>query len=160
MKVALVAVLASMAVHTDSFALTATGTMPLSVGIGTTCTVASSGFGFGSFANTTTAINQTVGAYVTCSNGLTYFVDMDPGLNPTASNGSRQFASGANRLTYNIYKDAAHTQVWGTAMSGGTQPYFTGTGTQQFQAGYLQIPAQTTPPTGIYNDTITITATF
>jgi spore coat protein U-like protein len=158
-NVALVAALVSIA--TDSLAATATGTMPISAGIGTTCTVASSGFSLGSYPNTSAVINQQVGAFVTCSNGLPYTIDLDGGQSPTSDKTFRQFSNvNGNRFTYNIYKDSSHTQVWGSTMVGGSAAGFTGTGAQVFLPAFLQIPVQTTPPSGIYNDTITITATF
>jgi spore coat protein U-like protein len=45
-------------------------------------------------------------------------------------------------------------------MSGGTSQSFTGTGANQSITAYLKTPVQAAPPTGVYSDTVIITATF
>jgi spore coat protein U-like protein len=65
-----------------------------------------------------------------------------------------------NRLGYNIYTTNTFTTVWGSAMAGGTSQSFTGTGSNQSITAYVKTPIQTAPPTGLYTDTVTITATF
>src|SRR5260221_11472735 len=109
LKFALIAALASVALHTDSSAATATGNLTITVGIGTTCTINPIGYLLGSYTNTTTAITGAVYAQAVCSNGLPYWLDLNGGLNPTAGFTSRQLASGTNRLAYNLYTTNAYT---------------------------------------------------
>jgi spore coat protein U-like protein len=142
----------------DAFS-TATGTLTVTAGIGTTCTVGNVGINFGT-VTTASAVTTTGNLQISCSNGLPYTLDLDAGVNPAAANANRQMANGANRLGYNIYTTNTFTTVWGTGMVGGTSQSFTGTGAFQSLTTYLKIPAQAAPPTGIYTDTVTITATF
>ncbi len=138
---------------------TSTGTLNVTASIGTTCTVGNVSIGFGTIT-TASAVTTTGNLQVSCSNGLTYSLDLDPGVNPAAANANRQLANGANRLGYNIYTTNTFTTVWGSAMSGGTSQSFTGTGSNQVITAYLKVPIQTAPPAGLYTDTVTITATF
>jgi spore coat protein U-like protein len=138
---------------------TATGTLTVSASIGTTCTVSNVGINFGTVV-TTAAVTTSGTLQVNCSNGLVYSLDLDAGVNPAAANANRQLANAANRLGYNIYTTNTFTTVWGSAMAGGTSQSFTGTGANQSITAFLKIPIQAAPPTGIYTDTVTITAVF
>jgi spore coat protein U-like protein len=159
-KIGLLSALAAVVLAGDASAFTTTtGTLTVTAGIGTTCTVANVQINFGTVV-TTSAVTTSGSLSVNCSNGLAYSLDLDPGLNPTATNASRQLANGANRLGYNIYTTNTYTTVLGSTMSGGTSLSFTGTGSNQSITVYPKIPIQTAPPTGVYTDTVTITATF
>ena len=138
---------------------TATGTLTVTAAIGTSCTVSNVGINFGT-VSTAAAVTTSGNLNVNCSNGLAYSLDLDPGANPAAANANRQMASGANRLGYNIYTSNTFITVWGSAMAGGTSQAFTGTGANQSITVFLRIPVQAAPPTGIYTDTVTITAVF
>jgi spore coat protein U-like protein len=149
---------AGAAIPAQAFS-TATGSLTVSAGIGTSCTVGNTGVNFGTIV-TTSAVTTTGSLNVNCSNGLPYSLDLDPGVNPAAANANRQLANGANRLAYNIYTTNTFIQVWGSTMAGGTSQSFTGTGANQSITAYLKIPIQAAPPAGIYTDTVTITAVF
>jgi spore coat protein U-like protein len=138
---------------------TATGTLTVTAAIGTTCTVANVGINFGTIS-TASAVTTSGSLVVNCSNGLAYSLDLDPGLNPAAANANRQMANGANRLGYNIYTSNVFITVWGSSMAGGTSQSFTGTGANQSITAYLKTPIQAAPPSGVYSDTVTITAVF
>jgi spore coat protein U-like protein len=160
MKIALLAALAAAALTGDAQAFgTATGTLTVTASIGTTCTVGNVGINFGTIT-TTSAVTTSGSLSVNCSNGLAYSLDLDPGVNPAAANANRQLANGANRIGYNIYTTNTFITVWGSTMAGGTSQSFTGTGASQGITAFLKVPATAAPPTGIYTDTVTITAVF
>jgi spore coat protein U-like protein len=138
---------------------TSTGTLTVTASVGTSCTVSNVGINFGT-VSTAAATTTSGGLTVNCSNGLPYTLDLDAGVNPAAANANRQMANGANRLAYNIYTTNTYITVWGSTMAGGTSQSFTGTGANQTITAYPKIPAQAAPPTGVYTDTVTITATF
>jgi spore coat protein U-like protein len=117
------------------------------------------GINFGTIS-TASAVTTSGSLNVNCSNGLAYSLDLDAGVNPAAANANRQMANGTNRLGYNIYTTNTFTTVWGSTMSGGTSQSFTGTGANQAITTYLKTPIQAAPPTGVYSDTVTITAVF
>jgi spore coat protein U-like protein len=152
------AVAATAAIPAQAFS-TSTGTLTVTAGVGTVCTVGNSGINFGTIT-TSSAVTITGNVNVNCSNGLPFSLDLDPGLNPATANANRQLASGANRLAYNIYTTNTFITVWGSSMAGGTSQSFTGTGANQSISAFLKIPIQAAPPAGLYSDTVTITAVF
>ncbi len=159
LKLALAAALAAFALHSDAFAFTtATGTLTVTAAIGTTCSVNNTGINFGTVV-TTAATTTSGNVSVNCSNGLVFSLDLDNGVQPSGT-ANRQLANGANRLGYNIYTTNTFTQVWGSAMTGGTSQSFTGTGANQSISAFVKIPIQAAPPTGIYTDTVTVSAVF
>jgi spore coat protein U-like protein len=117
------------------------------------------GINFGTIT-TTSAATTSGNLQVNCSNGLAYTLDLDAGVSPAGANANRQLANGANRLGYNIYTTNTYTTVFGSTMAGGTSQSFTGTGGSQLITVYPKVPIQAAPPTGVYTDTVTITATF
>jgi spore coat protein U-like protein len=76
------------------------------------------------------------------------------------SNNPRQMVSGANRLNYNLYLDAGHTQIWGDP-----NPYCFRDRGRDFTPNttliiYGSIPAGQDVPTGTYTDAIIATLNF
>ena len=87
------------------------------------CTVSANLLAFGvypPFSGTPT--DSTGEVRVQCSSGFTglYTIALNAGLNSGGSFANRQMASGANRLSYQLYRDAARTSVWGDG-TGGTE---------------------------------------
>jgi spore coat protein U-like protein len=66
---------------------------------------------------------------------------------------------GGETIDYQMFKDAAYTENWGDTVSTDTVSG-TGIGTEQSFTVYGRVPAQTTPATGTYTDTVTVTVTF
>ena len=85
-------------------------------------------------------------------------VGLDGRVDGGASATTRKMASGANRATYGLFRDAARTQGWYT--SAGTTVAGSGNGSMQSIAVYGRVPAQSTPPNGTYADTVTVTLTY
>ncbi|WP_296554708.1 spore coat U domain-containing protein [Pigmentiphaga sp.] len=128
------------------------------------CSIASTGtVGFGDLpAMPTTASNVdaqgSVG--VLCSAATPYTVYLGDGLNRAgAGSGSRQMASGDQRLPYQLYRDANRTQVWNQAVGGGVSD--SGTGAVQTLPVYGRIPAGTVlPAPGDYQDSVIVTVSY
>jgi spore coat protein U-like protein len=87
------------------------------------CTITTlSGPGFGNYdpngANATSPLDATGSIVINC-NGATndLFITIDQGVTPDAGSTCglplRQMSSGADRLRYDLYQDAAHNVVWG-----------------------------------------------
>lgn len=128
----------------------------------TTCTVSANGVIFGVWPGTTQRVTGTIS--VTCRSGpaLTYTINLSAGA--AANYSPRRMSSGANKLSYNLYADAAYSQIWGDG-TGGTvivpgSMGAPGPGTTNNHTVYGQIPSQTLPPAGSYTDTITVTVTY
>ncbi|WP_431222629.1 Csu type fimbrial protein [Serratia sp. L9] len=92
-----------------------------------------------------------------CTATTPYTVALNNGLNPTGT--QRRMASVAGAyINYNLYQDASHATAWNSTtgvLSG------TGTGAAVPLIVYGRVPASgTTPDTGAYNDTVTMTVTW
>ncbi|WP_313494732.1 spore coat U domain-containing protein [Stenotrophomonas sp.] len=102
------------------------------------------------------ASEQTTMLQLRCTQDVAWQITLDEGLHAQAAN--RFMAMGAERIGYELYSDPGHSSRWGntqnTAVSG------TGTGDMQTLTVYGQVPAQTSPPPGNYQDTITVTLTY
>lgn len=93
---------------------------------------------------------------VTCSNGTAYSLELDNGGAGGNNPNQRRMTFNNNNLTYNLYKDNARTQVWGTSnqdrMNG-----LTGSSAAQVYPVFGRIPAGQTVPAGNYTDTVQVT---
>lgn len=73
----------------------------------------------------------------------------------------RQMSSGANRLRYNLFRDAARTQIWGCTSGTSTHDKILDNGaTVNTYTIYGRIPPNQIVATGLYSDTIGITVIF
>ena len=132
-----------------------------------TCSVSSGGFAAAyDPANPATNTTQTFFT-VTCTRGLAgdpasvnYSVTVDNGLYPQGVNNRAAYL--ANRIRYDVYRDAGCGTKWkgATAISGTIS--FVGTGTVSQQANYWGciLAGQTGLPAGTYMDTMTLTMTY
>jgi spore coat protein U-like protein len=71
----------------------------------------------------------------------------------------RQMLNGASALNYNLYLDAARTQIWGDG-SAGTSTYSCSMGSGLSVSVYGRIFAQQNLPVGSYSDSLVVTITF
>jgi spore coat protein U-like protein len=62
-------------------------------------------------------------------------------------------------IDYNLYRDAAFTNVWGETIPTDTLSG-TGNGATQPITVYGRVAPQTTPATGAYSDTVAVTVTY
>ncbi len=130
------------------------------------CTVSASGVAFGIYDPTLATATLSSGTVsVSC------VVSGATGHNPVTiafdagSSGSflsRTMLNGADSLNYNLYLDAAYTQVWGDGSSVSvTSTQYVSPGKPSFSATvYGMIPALQTPGSGTFIDTITMTVSF
>ena len=123
------------------------------------CSVTSSGLAFGEVSsailnNTTPTITGTIS--FTCSgfgkgNTLRVCIALD---HYTGGQNYRTMTSGSDALNYNLYSDAAYTQIWGTAADGGIvtidAPMSGGNASGSATVYGKIFAGQTTAPTGSY----------
>lgn len=136
------------------------------------CSVSSSGVAFGHYDVTQAAADDGTGTLrVTCTrqagvdpSNVSYVLGLSAGASGNYS--ARQMPSGPNRLFYNLFANAARTQVWGNCTNStvtvpGSLRY---TGSQTSHTAnhtiYGRVPALQSVPSGSYNDTIVVTITF
>ena len=136
------------------------------------CSVSSSGVAFGHYDVSQPGADDGTGTlHVTCSRQA----GVDPstvsyvlwlGTGTSGSYAMRRMMSGTNWLNYNLFANAARTQVWGNGTSATvTVPgsiSFTGSQTSRStnHSIYGRVPGQQTVRSGSYNDTIVVTITF
>lgn len=136
-----------------------------------TCTVSATGPAFGvynPFNISPTEANGTVQATCSLLSGSSATVNIVDSFS-TGSSGvysNRTMLSGTNTLSYNLYFDAAYTQIRGNG-TGGSQ---TGSATLNLTSSdrtqtatgtiYGRIPAGQNVAPGSYSDTIVVTITF
>ncbi len=72
--------------------------------------------------------------------------------------------SGSDTLTYNLYKDGAHSQIWGDGSGGSvvvSNGFLIGLGnTSMTDTIHARAPAASTAKPSVYTDTITATVVW
>ena len=132
--------------------------MPVAANAVTTCTVSATTVAFGVVQFS--AVNSTGTVTINCNaNDASITVALSTGGNGSYT--PRKMSSGANKLQYNLYRDSAHTLVWGNGTSGTV----TNTGSAIANVAlkftvFGQVPAQALPAPGSYTDSITVTLTY
>ena len=149
-------------------AATATTSMPVQMVIAASCTVSATTLDFGTqtLIDIGANIDATSTLTVTCTNATPYNVALNAGLNDGGSgiNSRRmQIGATADRVNYQLYRDAARTNVWRETPGGGSPDVVTGTGSGDAQniTVYGRVPTgQANPKIGTYNDTVTVTVNY
>ena len=150
-------------VATPALAATATNTMPVSVNVINSCTVSATPMSFGApTAIGGSAIDSTSTISLVCTNGATYDVALDQGLN--AASGQRFMSNGAAtpvKVPYGIFTDSARSAAWGSTSGTNTVAGSAGTSGAVVLTAYGRIPSSATSVgAGAYVDTVTVTVTF
>jgi spore coat protein U-like protein len=154
--------LAAMFEYRLAQATTTSNTFTVQAVISSSCNVSATTLNFGTYDPTSaTALNGTSTVSIFCTSGTPYAAALNVGSGG-GSFTARTVANGGNTLNYNLFRDAARSQVWGDA-SGST---FTvsGTGSGLLTANNLTVygeiaTAQDKPP-GTYTSTVTVTVSY
>jgi spore coat protein U-like protein len=141
---------------------TATGTFTVQATIASACLVTATTLNFGTYGPTSsTALTGTSTVSINCTSGSPYTAELNVGSGGGSFTG-RTLLNGINTLTYNLYRDAAYSQVWGDG-SGSTYTV-AGTGSGLLTANtvtvYGQIPISQDKPVGAYSSLITVTISY
>lgn len=120
------------------------------------CTVSASTMDFGTMTDVQTAVDSSAALSATCSASTPYAISLGDGLNATGPM-QRAMIHGGQQLAYGLYQDSARLAAWG---AGGNAMAATGSGLPQSQTIFGRIPAQVTPPPGIYQDTVVVTVSY
>ena len=124
------------------------------------CWVSTTPVAFGSYnAVSGTALASTGTVHYWCSGNVgTRSVYLSRGLAP--SNNPRQMAHGTDRLNYNLYMDAAHSQIWGDPTPYSYRVTTSANNPDVNLIIYGLIPVGQDVPAGSYADNITVTINF
>lgn len=134
-------------------------TLTLNATVDRNCTVAALPLMFGTVASNVTVLAQTR-VFVNCTPGTPYTVTMDNGLNFQAGNRrmSNPLANGVREyLPYEIYRNAARTQRWGSSPATGVSGT---TGAAQVILTAYGRALGRRVAAGAYTDTVVVTLTF
>lgn len=161
LSTALVAVMATVAFVPAAHAATTTADMQVQIVIQNACDISTApgAMDFATHAsNEATAIAAQQAFEVTCTPGAAYTVGFSGGA--AADVAARTMTDGTNTVGYQLYKEVAHTNVWGLA--GADLASATGNGTAQNFTVYGAVPTGTNlnVPAGTYVDTVTLSVTF
>lgn len=137
----------------NRFPFTVSATVPAK------CTVANASLDFGAAMGLMSAVNSSTNLSVACSRLLPFRIQLSTGGHASATPTTRRMSRAANFVTYALYRDAARTQPFGWTLGTDTVSG-TGTGLAVSIPVFGQVPAQTTPPPGIYTDRVVITVNY
>ena len=152
---------AGLALSCTTFGEQITGDFTVSADIVPSCTVSAGTLDFGTLGTNVTApvAGQTT-IDVTCSDNIPYTVYLGSGTGTGVSGpAARKMSSGANTLSYGLYRNPSMTQPWGWT-HGVDGLSATGIGAVQSIPVYGQINPGQTAPVGIYNDSVVITVEY
>lgn len=142
-------------------AQTADTTFVVSITVENSCTISVNDLNFGAVSDLTPSISGSTTGSVTCSGIAPVSVSFDAGTGGTSTLAARQMDDGTNTLDYNLYRDAANTEILGDGSGGTFTIDFTSTGgADAFDVYALTEPGQNPKPPGTYSSTITATVTF
>jgi spore coat protein U-like protein len=145
---------------TGAYAATETDSFGVTITIESDCKITTTNtLDFGTQGVLTAAVDATSTLGVVCTPSTAYDIGLNTGGGSGATTTTRKMTGGGATIDYQMFQDAAHTTNWGDTVSTDTVSG-TGTGTEQSFTVYGRVPAQTTPATGTYTDTVTVTVTF
>jgi spore coat protein U-like protein len=126
------------------------------------CTIVAADIDFGARAGLASAASATGGLSVTCTSGRPYTIALNAGSSTGNTIAARKMARngvGAGIVSYQLYRDAGPSNVWG---DGTTGVVYSGTGSGANQAipMYATVPAQAAQAPGNYEDTVRATVTY
>jgi spore coat protein U-like protein len=115
---------------------------------------------FGSAVDLNANIDATGALSVQCTSGTAFQIALGPGNGSGATVSSRKMTrTGGGTTGYALYRDSARSLNWGET-AGSDTVSGTGTGSAAAFTVYGRIPPQSLPPTGAYDDSVTVTVTY
>jgi spore coat protein U-like protein len=120
--------------------------------------VSAADLNFGSYTSQSALLGQS-GVIATCTPGSTYNIGLSAGSGGGTIAGGRQMVLGTNKLTYQLYRDSARTNIWGVT-TGTDTVQDVGTGLSKSHTVFGAIPAAQAVPVGNYQDIITVTVSY
>ena len=144
-------------------AATATATFQVTATVASSCLVSATELAFGSITPTeaATELAKTSTISVTCSNTHPYTVNVGFGAN-TGTEANRFMKNSANedKLAYNIYTEASHTNVFGDGTGVSKNVPLVGTGAAQTVTVFGRLLQNQFVSAGTYADTLTVNVAY
>jgi spore coat protein U-like protein len=153
----------AVAPHRVVEAQTATASLTVTANVTKNCTISTAPVNFGAYdpvaTNATAPLDGIGTVTVTCTKGAVAKVGLNPGAN--AQGTTRRMSQGAAEyLTYEIYKDTAHANIWGDTIDTALDiPAAPNRNPRTFTA-YGRVAAAQDATVGNYTDTVVATVNF
>ena len=145
-------------------AATATATFQVTATVASSCLVSATELAFGSITpieSDTVGLAKTSTISVTCSNTHPYTVNVGFGANGgTEANRFMKNSANADKLAYNIYTEASHTNVMGDGTGVSKNVPLVGTGAAQTVTVYGKLLQNQFVSAGTYADTLTVNVAY
>lgn len=130
----------------------------------TSCTVTATDVAFGTYTPLQAAGLLSTGTISISCTGVTgrNTVTIDLSAGASGNYTTRTLTAGANKLSYNLYQDAANTEIWGNGTGNSTEASATirkATPTATLTV-YGTVTANQDPAPGTYGDTITVSVNY
>jgi spore coat protein U-like protein len=142
---------------------TSTANLTVSANVIKNCTISTTPVNFGAYdpvaANATTPLNAIGNITVTCTKGAAAKVGLNAGGNAQGAT-RRMTATAAEFLTYELYKDAGRTQVWGNTETDGLDIVAAPSRDPRTFTAYGSVAAAQDATVGNYTDTVVATVNF
>jgi len=155
-----------LAAASSANAGTVTGTLLVSVAVEPTCTISANPLSFPTYHPGLGSVTANTTLSVRCSRGAPFTLAMDAGSGG-GNLAQRLMTSGTSTLQYNLYTNAARTEVWGDGSISSAVVAGIGKGLAGSEAitetvfGQLpDSPANQQLAPGLYTDTVRITVSY
>jgi spore coat protein U-like protein len=124
------------------------------------CSISTMTLDFGSQPNLNVAKSASNIISITCTAGTLYDVGLSNGVTGTGPTARKMTNTGTSQaITYGIYRNSTGLLPWGST-TGVNTVSSVGTGLAQSFQTFGIVPAQTTPPSLTYTDTVVVTVTY
>jgi spore coat protein U-like protein len=135
------------------------GPTPVTATVPTTCHINAATLNFGTVGLIGTNVDALSTIGVQCTNALPYTVALDGGQTGATDPTQRKMSKGSEQITYGLYRDAARSLPWGSTTGTNT---VSGAGNAAVQnlTVYGRMPAQSTPSSGLYADTVVVVVSY
>lgn len=148
----------------DTFEVSATiarGCM-LGSGTGSTAQLGQIDFGTMSSLSSQVDVSSAIGSgtiVVSCTPGISITLALGNGLHNTGNQRYLKHTGGTSRLAYGLYQSSDYSTHWGSETQARTIAAFPDS-TQAYTVFARLYASGSTPPAGIYTDTVTVTLTY
>ena len=149
--------------HSVLEAQTASASLTVTASVSKNCTISTAPVNFGAYdpvaANATAPLDGIGTVTVTCTKGATAKVGLNTGSNAQGT-ARRMTAGAANFLSYELYKDAGRTDVWGDGLDTGLDIGAAPNRNPRTFTTYGRVVAGQDATVGNYTDTVVATVNF
>jgi spore coat protein U-like protein len=141
----------------------ATASLSVSASVTNNCTISTAALAFGSYdpivAHASSPLDGTGTVTIACTKNSTQTIGL--GLGGNASGSQRRLnAGGADYLNYELYKEAARTNVWGNSGTALLDPGAAPSKAARSITVYGRVAAGQDVPAGSYTDSVVATVNF